>query len=59
MHSMSEATASISHEDPTTNGYMDAYPGNSGLSKSEIAIVMFGMLLPLISQIGHAHSHGH
>ncbi|CAO2651663.1 Nn.00g042330.m01.CDS01 [Neocucurbitaria sp. VM-36] len=59
MHSMAEATSSPSHEDPTANGYMDAYPGTSGLSKSEIAIVMFGMLVPLISQIGHAHSHGH
>ncbi|RYN57296.1 hypothetical protein AA0120_g6759 [Alternaria tenuissima] len=60
MHSMSEATASQhAYEDPTANGYMDAYPGNSSMSKSDISIVMIGMLLPLITQIGHAHSHGH
>jgi len=60
MHSMSEATASQHpHEDPTANGYMDAYPGNSNMSKGDISIVMIGMLLPLITQIGHAHSHGH
>jgi len=59
MHSMAEATASQHHEDPTVNGYMDAYPGNTGMSKSEISIVMLGMLLPLVTQIGHAHSHGH
>lgn len=59
MHSMSEATASHAHEDPIPNGYMDAYPGNNSLSKGDIGIVMIGMLLPLITQIGHAHSHGH
>lgn len=59
MHSMAEATASQHHEDPTANGYMDAYPGNTTMSKSEITIVMLGMLLPLVTQIGHAHSHGH
>lgn len=59
MHSMSEATSSHSHDDPTANGYMDAYPGTDSLSKSDIAIVMFGMLLPLVTQVGHAHSHGH
>jgi len=60
MHSMSEATASQhAHEDPTANGYMDAYPANNDMSKSDIGIVMVGMILPLITQIGHAHSHGH
>ncbi|KAF1847328.1 ZIP metal ion transporter-like protein [Cucurbitaria berberidis CBS 394.84] len=59
MQSMSEATSSHLHEDPIANSYMDAYPGGNGLSKTDIAIVMFGMLLPLVSQMGHAHSHGH
>jgi len=60
MHSMSEATsAQHVHEDPTANGYMDAYPGGNTLSKGDIGIVMLGMLLPLVTQIGHAHSHGH
>jgi zinc transporter 9 len=38
-------------------GYMDAYPGRSNLSKADIGIVLFGMLFPLITQIGHAHAH--
>ncbi|RMZ67871.1 zip metal ion transporter [Pyrenophora seminiperda CCB06] len=60
MHSMSEATSTQHvHEDPTANGYMDAYPGGNTMSKGDIGIVMLGMLLPLITQIGHAHSHGH
>jgi zinc transporter 9 len=58
MHSMSEATASQGHhEDTTVNGYMDAYPLTNSLSKTDIGIVMLGMLLPLITQIGHAHAH--
>lgn len=59
MHSMSEATSSHMSDDLHVNGYMDAYPGSSALSKTDIAIVLFGMLLPLVTQIGHAHSHGH
>lgn len=60
MHSMAEATSSThAHDDPTANGYMDAYMGSTRMSKTDIAIVMLGMLLPLVTQIGHAHSHGH
>lgn len=58
MHSMAEATSSSSH-DESVNGYMDAYPGKKTLSKTDIAIVMFGMLFPLVTQIGHAHAHAH
>ncbi|EAT78764.1 hypothetical protein HBI56_176120 [Parastagonospora nodorum] len=57
MHSMSEATSSQSHDESGATGYMDAYPGNKSLSKTDIAIVMFGMLFPLVTQIGHAHAH--
>jgi zinc transporter 9 len=57
MHSMSEATSNQSHDESAVNGYMDAYPGNKSLSKTDIAIVMFGMLFPLVTQIGHAHAH--
>jgi zinc transporter 9 len=57
MHSMSEATSSQSHEESGATGYMDAYPGNKSLSKTDIAIVMSGMLFPLVTQIGHAHAH--
>ncbi|EUC41241.1 hypothetical protein COCMIDRAFT_106677 [Bipolaris oryzae ATCC 44560] len=60
MHSMADATASQhAHEDPTANGYMEAYSGSNRMSKTDVSIVMLGMLLPLITQIGHAHSHGH
>ena len=59
MHSMADATASHAHEDTIANGYMEAHSGSNQLSKTDITIVMIGMLLPLITQIGHAHSHGH
>jgi zinc transporter 9 len=59
MHSMTEATSTHSHDDPTVNGYMDAYPGRKSLSKTDIAIVLLGMLFPLVTQIGHAHAHAH
>jgi zinc transporter 9 len=60
MHSMADATAAQhGHEDPTANGYMEAYSSSNRMSKTDISIVMLGMLLPLITQIGHAHSHGH
>jgi zinc transporter 9 len=57
MHAMTEATSTLSHDDPTVNGYMDAYPGKRSLSRTDIAIVLFGMLFPLVTQIGHAHAH--
>ena len=59
MHSMTEATTTRSHDDPTVTSYMDAYPGQKGLSKSDIGVVIFGMLFPLVTQIGHAHAHSH
>ncbi|KAH8724320.1 ZIP zinc transporter-domain-containing protein [Phaeosphaeriaceae sp. PMI808] len=57
MHSMAEATSTNGHDDPTANGYMDAYPGKKTLSKVDIGVVLFGMLFPLVTQIGHAHAH--
>jgi zinc transporter 9 len=59
MHSMTEATTTHSLDDPTVNGYMDAYPGTKSLSKVDIGVVMFGMLFPLVTQLGHAHAHAH
>lgn len=58
MHAMAEATATHGHDEPVITGYMEAYPGSNNLSKTDIATVMFGMLLPLLTQIGHVHSHG-
>lgn len=57
MQSMSEATSNQSHDESGVNGYMDAYPGSKTMSKTDIAIVLFGMLFPLVAQIGHAHAH--
>ncbi|KAJ4298105.1 hypothetical protein N0V90_006004 [Kalmusia sp. IMI 367209] len=54
MHSMTEATTS--HEEPVINGYIDHHSAQqNGLSKSDIAIVLTGMLLPLLTQVGHHH----
>ncbi|KAF2015453.1 Zinc/iron permease [Aaosphaeria arxii CBS 175.79] len=56
MHAMTEATApSLSHEDPMANGYVDSYHASTSLSKSDIATVLFGMLVPLVTQVGHVH----
>lgn len=57
MHSMIEATST--HEEPVINGYLDAPLGKPTMSKADISIVVFGMLLPLVTQIGHAHAHAH
>lgn len=57
MHSMSEATSGHSDHDTAVNGYMDAYPDRKTLSKTDIGIVLFGMLFPLVTQVGHAHAH--
>jgi zinc transporter 9 len=54
MHSLAEATTQ--HDEPAMNGYMDAHSrGSSSLSKSEIATCMVGMLIPLLTQVGHVH----
>ncbi|KAF2715101.1 Zinc/iron permease [Pleomassaria siparia CBS 279.74] len=54
MHSMIEATSgSHARDDLTANGYAER--DKRGLSRSDIAIVMTGMLLPLITQVGHVH----
>lgn len=56
MHSMTEATSgSYAHDEPTANGYAESQRSKHGLAKSDIAIVLAGMLLPLITQVGHVH----
>ena len=57
MHSMAEATNP--QEEPVIHGYLDAPLGKATMSKTEVLIVIFGMLLPLVTQIGHAHAHDH
>jgi len=57
MHSMTEATNP--QDEPVVNGYLDAPFGKTTMSKTDIVLVVFGMLLPLVTQIGHAHAHAH
>ncbi|KAF2634446.1 Zinc/iron permease [Massarina eburnea CBS 473.64] len=53
MHSMTEATSG--EDDTPVNGYVDHASSKDGLAKADIAIVLVGLLLPLLTQIGHAH----
>jgi zinc transporter 9 len=53
MHAMTEATSS--HDDPMANGYIESYRSRNTLSKSDIATAMAGMLIPLVTQVGHVH----
>lgn len=54
MHAMTEATSA--HDEPIQSGYMDSgYGGRNSLSKTDIATTMVGMLVPLITQVGHVH----
>lgn len=56
MHSMTEATSgSHAYDEPTANGYAESQRSKHALAKSDIAIVMTGMLLPLVTQVGHVH----
>ncbi|KAF2477404.1 Zinc/iron permease [Lindgomyces ingoldianus] len=58
MHSMTEMTSpSLSHDDPTANGYITSSSRGekSALSKSDIATATVGMLVPLVTQVGHVH----
>ena len=60
MHTMQEGQ----HSHETTNGalengYAESYaqqsPKNEGLNLSDILMTVAGMLLPMLTQIGHAH----
>lgn len=57
MHSMTEATSAP--DETMINGYVDHHFTHNGLSKSDIATVLTGMLLPLLTQVGHSHGHAH
>lgn len=54
MHAMTESTSSHVYDEPATNGYIEG-PSRKTLSKSDIAITLVGMLVPLLTQIGHVH----
>ncbi|KAF1962034.1 Zinc/iron permease [Byssothecium circinans] len=53
MHSMTEATSG--HDDTPVNGYIDHGSNKNGLARGDIAIVLVGLLLPLLTQVGHVH----
>lgn len=53
MHSMTEATSG--HDETPVNGYIDQGSGKNSLERSDIAIVLSGLLLPLLTQVGHVH----
>lgn len=53
MHSLTEATSQS--DEPYMNGYMDSHHHSGSLTKGEIATCMLGMLIPLVTQVGHVH----
>lgn len=53
MHSMTEATTG--HDENPVNGYIEHGSNNDGLTKGDISIVLAGLLLPLLTQVGHVH----
>ena len=62
MHAMQEDDGGSSgHEESHSNGYLDGSHGRdptrqkSGRSLQLVLAAVAGMLLPLITQIGHAH----
>ncbi|KAF2804048.1 Zinc/iron permease [Mytilinidion resinicola] len=63
MHSMTDSAATPTHShdfDSGSNGYADPYsrgpaPKGGQPSASEVATAVVGMLVPLVTQIGHVH----
>lgn len=55
MHAMTETTSNHGHDELHVNGYIDSHSHKTTLSKSDIATVMVGMLVPLLTQVGHVH----
>jgi zinc transporter 9 len=62
MHSMTDSAATPTHShdfDTVSNGYTDSYSRGSASkgqpSASEVATAVAGMLIPLVTQIGHVH----
>lgn len=67
MHSMQESHSSPAFSNQASNGYPDSslletagygHADKRGPTAAETAAVVVGMLLPLLTQIGHAHAHG-
>lgn len=54
MHAMTESTSSHVYDEPMANGYIEG-PSRKTLSKSDIGITLVGMLVPLLTQVGHVH----
>ena len=67
MHSMQHSAGSLPSEpthveDVYEDGLLAPYANARGSSKRtdvvDVALMVVGMLLPLLTQIGHAHAHG-
>jgi len=63
MHTMQEG--SHDHEEGNgslANGYANPYaqqqPKQEGSKLTETLVTVAGMLLPLLTQVGHSHAHG-
>ncbi|ORY15186.1 Zinc/iron permease [Clohesyomyces aquaticus] len=55
MHSMTEMTSGT-HDEPMANGYATNHVREKpSLTNSDIATACVGMLIPLITQVGHVH----
>ena len=60
-HSNSNSSTGLNHEESLGNGYLDGSHGreparpHSGKSLKLVLAAVAGMLLPLLTQIGHAH----
>lgn len=55
MHSMTEMTSGT-HDEPMANGYATNHVREKpSLTKADIATACVGMLIPLITQVGHVH----
>jgi zinc transporter 9 len=53
MHSMTAATSA--QDDTPVTGYIDHGSNKDGLAKGDIAFVLVGLLVPLVTQVGHVH----
>lgn len=62
LHSRNGSTGSSMLNGYGDGGLLDGYAGGrgkGGQSGTEVAIMVAGMLVPLLTQVGHGHAHGH
>ncbi|KAL1643935.1 hypothetical protein SLS58_004610 [Diplodia intermedia] len=62
LHSRNGSTGSSILNGYGDSGLLDGHAGGrgkGGQSGTEVAIMVAGMLVPLLTQVGHGHAHGH